>query len=120
MKNSGVNRVIIDLLQLLSLFYADDILLFAESAEDLQGSIDVLGMYCDRWKLTVNCKKTKVVIFRKGGRLPKDLKFTYNGLELEIVNKFTYLGVVFISGRSCFETQKTLAGQAMKAIFCLK
>ena len=68
LKNSGVNGVIIDLLQLLSLFYADDILLFAESAEDLQGSIDVLGMYCDRWKLTVNCKKTKVVIFRKGGR----------------------------------------------------
>ena len=119
LKNSGVNGVIIDLLQLLSLFYTDDILLFAENAEDLQRSIDVLGMYCDRWKLTVNCKKTKVVIFRKGGRLPKDLKFTYKGLELEIVNKFTYLGVVFTSGGSCFETQKTLAGQAMKAIFCL-
>ena len=40
-------------------------------------------------------------------------------LELEIVNKFTYLGVVFTSGVSSFETQKTLAGQAMKAIFCL-
>ena len=98
LKKCGVNRVIIDLLQLLSLFYADDILLFAENAEDLQRSIDVLGMYCDRWKLTVNCKKFKVVIFRKGGRLPKDLKFKYKGLELEIVNKFTYLGVVFTSG----------------------
>ena len=80
------------------MFYADDILLFAENAEDLQRSIDVLSMYCDRWKLTVNCKKTKVVIFRKGGRLPKDLKFTYKGLELEIVNIYIFRSRIYFWG----------------------
>ena len=48
LKKNGIKGLIIYLLQLLSLFYADDILLFAGSAEDLQRLIDVLGIYCDR------------------------------------------------------------------------
>jgi len=33
--------------------------------------------YCSRWKLSVNRDKTKVVVFRKGGRLPDNLSFYY-------------------------------------------
>lgn len=117
---NGVNGVIIDLLQLLALLYADDVTLIATTAEDLQKALQVLETYCDRWKLTVNEAKTKVVVFRKSGRLPNNLKFTYKGSEIEIVTKFSYLGILFTSGGSCFDTQKTLAGQALKAIFTLK
>ena len=39
---------------------------------------------------------------------------------LEIVNKFTYLGMVFNTGGSFKETQNTLAGQARKALFLLE
>ena len=48
-----------------------------------------------------------------------DLRFIYNGEEIEIVKQFSYLGIVFTSGGSCHETQKTLAGQALKAIFAM-
>ena len=34
------------------------------------------------------------MVFRKEGRL-RDNKFYYDGAELEIVNKFVYLGVTF-------------------------
>ena len=34
----------------------------------------------DRWTLTVNTSKTKVVIFRKGGRLPANIQFNYKGI----------------------------------------
>ena len=59
------------------------------------------------------------MIFRKGGRIPTDLKFNYNGEEIEIVKKFSYLGIVFTSGGSCHEAQKTFADQALKAIYAM-
>lgn len=57
------------------------------------------------------------MIFRKGGRLPENLNFYYEGIQLEIVNKFVYLGVTFTTGGSFHETQNSLAGKALKGIF---
>ena len=34
--------------------------------------------------------KTKNLIFRKGGRIPRDLVFIYDGEPLEIVKAFKY------------------------------
>ena len=107
------------MLNLCLLLYADDIILLANSAENLQNSLNVLADYCTRWKLTVNTAKTKIMVFRKGGRLPNNLRFQYKDSCIEIVSKFKYLGIVFTSGGSFNETEKTLAGQALKAIFKL-
>ena len=43
----------------------------------------------------------------------------FNEVELAIVNKFSYLGIVFSTGGSFSVFQETLAGQGMKAIFKL-
>ena len=59
------------------------------------------------------------MIFIKGGRISDDLSFTYGDMEMEIVSKFTYLGIVFTSGGSLNVAQKTLSDQALKAIFIL-
>ena len=59
------------------------------------------------------------MIFKKVGRLPNNLSFTYGGDQLEIVKNFVYLGIVFTTGGSFSEAQNTLAGQALKAIFNL-
>ena len=119
LRNSGVQGIVTDLIQLFVLLYADDIILMATSVADLQKALDTLAIYCIRWKLVVNVIKTKIVIFRKGGRLPVNIKFMYNGIEIEIVSQYSYLGVLFTSGGSCLQTQKMLAGQALKAIFTL-
>ena len=95
------------------------ILYFAQSSEELQNSLDTLFEYCQRFKLSVNISKTKVMVFRKGGILPRDLKFYYNGKVLNIINTFSYLGVVFSTSGSFSDCQKTLSGQAQKAIFKL-
>ena len=107
---SGINICMTNLYLLL---YADDIILFGKTSEELQNALKIFEEYCARWKLTVNTNKTKIMIFRKGGRLPDNLQFNYNNSSIEIVNKFCYLGVVFTTGGSNFETQKTLSGQAM-------
>ena len=57
--------------------------------------------------------------FRKGGQLPRNLKFYYNNVELSIANSFSYLGVVFTPGGSFSLAQNTLSDQAQKAIFRL-
>ena len=101
------------------LLYADDIVIFANNSEDLQNGLDLLHDYCSKWKLTVNINKTKVMIFRKGGLLSRNLAFNYNGVPLEIISQFKYLGIVFTSSGSFSEAQNTLAGQAQKAIFKL-
>jgi len=75
------------------IMYADDLVLIAETSDDLQKMIDALKTYCDDNRLTVNISKTKCMIFHRG-RCPKT-SFQYNGQELEIVKSFTYLGFIF-------------------------
>ena len=115
----GADGVDIGFLKLFLLLYADDIVIFSESADGLQKGLNILYEYCQRWKLTVNPIKSKIIIFRKGGRLPQNLSFRYGDTNLEIVNKFTYLGIVFTSGGSFSQAQATLSGQAQKAIFAM-
>ena len=55
----------ITLLKTILLLYADDTVIIAESAADLQHSLDGLNLYCTAWNLKVNITKTKVVIFSK-------------------------------------------------------
>lgn len=72
---SGIN---IGIINLYSLLYADDIILFGKNPENLQNALTVLEEYCKRWKLTVNTDKTKVVVFRKGG----DYHMIYSSLTI--------------------------------------
>ena len=97
------------------ILYADDIVVFANSSSELQKSLDLLFDYCQRWKLLVNTSKTKVMNFRKGGRL----NVYYNNIWIEIVNKFSHLGIVLTVGGSFSEAQSTLSGKGLKAIFKL-
>ena len=116
---NGVDGTDIGMLKLYLLLYADDIVIFSSTSDGLQKGLDVLSDYCQKWKLTVNTEKTKIMIFRKGRSLPRNLSFVFQGSVLEIVNKFVYLGITFSTGGSFNETHKTLSGQALKAIFKL-
>jgi hypothetical protein len=116
----GFDGIDVDLFKLFLLLYADDICLVSNTEEDLQNGLNILYNYCERWKLTVNTDKSKVMVFKKGGRISRGTQFKYNNVHLDIVNKFSYLGVIFTCGGSFIETQKALAAQALKAIFKLK
>jgi hypothetical protein len=79
-------------LNLFTLLYAGDTFLMAESPQELQNLLDSFDDYCSVWKLKVNAEKNKIMIFTNG-RLPQNLKFSLHGLELEVVDNFTYLGI---------------------------
>ena len=96
--------------------YADDIVIFANTSEELQVSLNLLAEYCERWKLTINTSKTKIMVFRKGGILPRNLVFNYNGTPLEIVTSFKYLGIVFTAG-GLFRKRRLHLGDKLRKLF---
>jgi hypothetical protein len=55
----------IDQITLFLLLFADDVVLFSETPEGLQRSLDAVFDYCSRWSLAVNCDKTKIMVFKK-------------------------------------------------------
>ncbi len=77
------------------LLYADDLLLVSVSAAGLQAQLGVLERYCERWGMTVNVEKTKVVVFPASSRSREGQapRFTYQGERLATAPSFRYLGV---------------------------
>jgi len=88
------------------LLYADDIVLLAESASDLQKMLDVVTAYSIQWRFRVNPKKGKseVMLF---GRKPRNRnrKWWLAGVEIGETEVYKYLGVELTSGL-CFKQYK--------------
>ena len=103
-------------LKIFVMLYADDTVLLAESANDLQEQLNAFSEYCDTWKLKVNVDKTKVLVFGFG-RLQENLKFSYKNEDIEIVKQFNYLGVIFTKTCNFDLTKKHLADKALKAMY---
>ena len=81
------------------MLYADDIVLLAESKQDLQRMLDVVSQYSRKWRFRVNPKKGKseVMIF---GRKPREKNRTWwlAGTQIGETDKYKYLGVDLVSG----------------------
>jgi hypothetical protein len=51
-------------IKLYLLLYADDTVIFAETAAELQSALNAMYLYCETWKLKVNTAKTNVVNYK--------------------------------------------------------
>ncbi|XP_068994227.1 trichohyalin-like [Neodiprion pinetum] len=78
-----------------TLAYEDDIVLLAESEEEMEVMIRKLERYMDRKRLTVNVGKSKIMRFRKGGGRRKNIDWRWKGKRIEEVKEFSYLGLVW-------------------------
>ena len=74
------------------LLYADDLAENAKSEEKMQGAVDRMSKACDNFKLTISTKKTEVVHQSAPGKPYSEPTITVNGQQLQVVEKFTYLG----------------------------
>lgn len=82
---------------ILLLLYADDLILMGSSPVDLQKKLTLLFSYCQENKMQVNESKSKVVIFRRGGRISRFDVFHYGDRRLEVCSDYNYLGILFSS-----------------------
>ena len=86
------------------LVFADDILLMSITPRGIQKSLDKIVEYCERWGLTVNQNKTKVMVCKKGTKLGKGEKWWIKGEEIKVVNRVEYLGII-LTGRNNWKDQ---------------
>ena len=72
--------------------FADDLVLFANSAEDLQKMITILDEIVNAWGQEISIKKTKIMIVQGRGMEVEVRDFYVRGQKLENVFEFRYLG----------------------------
>ncbi|KAI5703877.1 hypothetical protein M8J76_001061 [Diaphorina citri] len=117
MKSKDIQGIPIDREHnVIALLYADDLVLLSNKEEELQKMLNVLEEYCNLNKLEVNVEKTKIVVFRRKGKLRSNLKFHYRQIPVEIVPSYVYLGVIFTSGLCFSENVKKFINKTMGAI----
>ena len=88
--NCGVN---LDDIVISVFLYADDIVLIAPTAENLQLMLDTLNSWCRKWRLTVNPEKNKVINFRKASVNRSYFEFKCGDKNIEYTSSYKYLGL---------------------------
>ena len=66
----------------------------ADSEIELPQILDHLYDWCSNWLLELNASKTQMMHFRKKHKRKTNIEFKYGGNMIEVVEKYTYLGVV--------------------------
>ena len=102
-----------------SIFWADDIVLLCENGNQLNDMIKMIAEYCKTNKLTINCKKTKCLIFNKTGRLIRENIYLEGNL-LENVRQYKYLGFIVTPSGEIRTGLQDLRDRAFKAFQALK
>ena len=114
MKND--QEINIDEWSIILLLFADDLVLIAKSAKDMQTLLNKMHSYRTEWKLNVNINKTKVMIFSKK-KENCNVEFKYGKNVLEVVESYTYLGLNLSCNGKLKLAIETLSNQATRAIF---
>ena len=119
-KFEGNNPIKVGNTQISCLVYADDLVIMSTCHVSLQKCITNLEKYCTKWKLEVNLKKTKIVIFNKQGSLIKKHKFLYKKQLLQNTREYKYLGFTFSCSGLDHPGILNLLKQAKKAWFTIQ
>ena len=115
---NNCDPVQVNKLKLNHLLFADDLVILSETNQGLQNSLDKLHQYTEKWILDINIDKTKTLTFQRYGKRITNM-FHIGNVDIEQVNKYTYLGITFDSS-GCFTSVETeLKAKAIKATFKL-
>ena len=100
--------------------YADDLVLLSQSKAGLQRCLDKLYLFSQKKHLSVSIDKSKSIIFNTAGKFVKE-NFTLNGVLLESVQSFCYLGFEVKASGTVTHALNTLydkANKAMRPLLC--
>lgn len=90
----------------------------------MQQSVNIFQLYCEKWKLEVNLKISKVMIFRKRKskkcffyKSKKKFNFFLQNKKLEILDFYLFRCFVFFKYNGTFlDTKKKLIDQTQKSM----
>ncbi|KAK6181159.1 hypothetical protein SNE40_009082 [Patella caerulea] len=115
--NCGIN---IDDTMISALLYADDIVLLAPDEIKLQKLLDILNVWCSKWRILINQAKTKVIHFRNPGISKSNAIFTCGNIKLDYCSHYKYLGVWLNEHCDYAFSAKELAKSANRALGVIK
>ena len=120
--NSNCQGIYIDeeVPNIISLMFADDIANVTDTVGRLQKHIDSLQSFCSNYGMTVNLKKTKIVVFRGGGIVKQCEQWYLNRQHIQIVTYYKYLGAFFTSFLKWSKTHQHQVAQAHEALVLIK
>jgi hypothetical protein len=116
--NAGVDPVLLNGKEITCLMYADDLVLFSESATGLQNSINKTVEYCYNYGLEVNISKTKTMQINRNSNILHN--FHIGQEPLENVENYKYLGLIVNCKGSLNNARTQLYGSALKAMYKLR
>ena len=88
--------VVIGNTRIKGLYYADDIVLFAENEHCLQDMLNIADMFAKNWGLSFNSKKSQVLII---GKKVTDKDWFLSNKTIKETQAYKYLGTI-INGNS--------------------
>ena len=99
------------------LLYADDLILFSQTYNGLQEKLIKLNNYCNKWDLSVNTKKTEVMVLSNDDKYTPAERFNIGGVEINYVNYYKYLGIEVHKNVDMIPSAENLCVRSWKAIF---
>ena len=96
--------------------YADDLVLLAESEHDLQILLNALNAWCNTWDMSINVTKSQVVHFRRPSVPKTKAIFKCGDRVLDVVESYTYLGMLIDEFLDYERTAKSVAKSASRAL----
>ena len=98
------------------LAYVDDLVMLGKSEEELSELLSVLEKWCDKWRVTINTAKTKIMHFRRKHVNPTNKPFNVCGARLESVSSYRYLGINMNCCLEAIHTAEILAAAGSHAL----
>ncbi len=98
------------------LLFADDIILMAETEDDLQLLLNKLSSWCEKWQMKINAKKTQIIHFRPNSVQRTEYTFMCGMQSLSVVDRYRYLGLMLNEHMNMQETAKVVSQAASRAL----
>ncbi len=98
------------------LAFADDIVILTNTEEELQKMLKCIENWCKKWRLKVNIGKTIEVHFRNKRKKKTNFNFKFDGVSLDIVEKYKYLGNIVNQHLDFKVISTVLAGATGRAL----
>ena len=102
-----------------SLLYADDLVIVAETEDQLQNLLNLVYNWCLTWRLKVNNDKTNIVHFRPTRQQKTNYDFKYGEHAITMTHEYKYLGIILdehLKFDSCIAALASAGGRALGAI----
>jgi hypothetical protein len=99
-----------------TLLYADDLLLLAETEVELQNMLNVLHVWCHKWKMKINNDKSMIMHIRTHSTVRSIFNFHCGERLLKCTDRYKYLGMIFNDHLDMTEMVKYVSQAANRSL----